>query len=597
MVREILKFHSGILVISSAVPFFVLFLQKKIFKISILDLLLGGIVGVVLVFYKWEINAEPEKLLFGGQLIILWFLLRYIFQSYPSAFRMLIIVMIAVGFAEALLGIMQLSGYKNSTHDLFRLTGTFINPGPYSGFLAIILPLTIGLLFSTGQKAKKITLIIHWFAWLCVIAILVVFPAGMSRSAWIAAILGCGWVYWWKKIGWQKTKESREKHRTVFLIGGILIFFVVLFAFAGIYSLKKDSADGRLLMWKITTLAIAKQPLSGVGLGGFPAAYAEEQAEYFASGKGTETEKKVAGCPEYAFNEYLQIALEQGIFGLLLFVTWMGLIIWKGIKNKQYGVTGSLVALSVFAFSSYPLQLPSFWILLVFLSVMALSPIDNNLSQKDPLAVNQATPEGYSGVDLVMQRKKKRWGIPYSLLGLFLLCGSFFLYYQQKDIEEAYRKWNSAQIMYNGKAYESAYPLYEELYSQLNHKPEFLFEAGQCLSKMGRYAESNKLLERATLLSSDPMIHYIIGKNEQMMGHCDQAEARLIHAIHILPERIYPYYLLTQLYADSVCYQPEKMREAADSVLYKQPKVMSTAIREMRREVKKILELNDSDGK
>lgn len=47
-------------------------------------------------------------------------------------------------------------------------------------------------------------------------------------------------------------------------------------------------------------------------LGGFPAAYAETQAEYMASGKATEQEKLVAGCPEYAFNEYLQIGLEQG---------------------------------------------------------------------------------------------------------------------------------------------------------------------------------------------------------------------------------------------------------------------------------------------
>ena len=66
-------------------------------------------------------------------------------------------------------------------------------------------------------------------------------------------------------------------------------------------------------MWKITTKAIQKQPITGTSLGGFPAAYAETQAEYMASGKATEQEKLVAGCPEYAFNEYLQIGLEQGL--------------------------------------------------------------------------------------------------------------------------------------------------------------------------------------------------------------------------------------------------------------------------------------------
>lgn len=57
----------------------------------------------------------------------------------------------------------------------------------------------------------------------------------------------------------------------------------------------------------------------------------------------------------------------------------------------------------------------------------------------------------------------------------------------------------------------------------------------------------------------------------------------------MLPERIYPYYLLTKLYADSANYQPEKMKPAAYAVLEKEPKVHSTAINEMHDEVKKIL--------
>lgn len=72
-------------------------------------------------------------------------------------------------------------------------------------------------------------------------------------------------------------------------------------------------------MWKITAKAITEQPF-GTGLGGFPAAYAETQAGYFASGKGTDTERLVAGCPEYAFNEFLQIGLEQGVTGLIVFI-------------------------------------------------------------------------------------------------------------------------------------------------------------------------------------------------------------------------------------------------------------------------------------
>lgn len=70
--------------------------------------------------------------------------------------------------------------------------------------------------------------------------------------------------------------------------------------------MKKDSADGRALIWKISVETIYKYPI-GVGLGNFSGSYGEQQATYFRSGKATEQEILVAGNPEYAFNEFIQI--------------------------------------------------------------------------------------------------------------------------------------------------------------------------------------------------------------------------------------------------------------------------------------------------
>ena len=80
------------------------------------------------------------------------------------------------------------------------------------------------------------------------------------------------------------------------------------------------------------------------------------------------------------------------------------------------------------------------------------------------------------------------------------------------------------------------------------------------------------------------------------MKKYEEAEKCFLKSIYLLPERIYPYYLLTKLYADSANYQPENMKQAALSVLEKEPKIYSTAINEMRNEVKKIvksMEAND----
>lgn len=99
-------------------------------------------------------------------------------------------------------------------------------------------------------------------------------------------------------------------------------------------------------------------------------------------------------------------------------------------------------------------------------------------------------------------------------------------------------------MFYNNKAYRVALEEYEPLYPLLKHKPGFLFEAAQCLSKTRQFEQANEYLRRAVLLSADPMLYYMMAKNEQSLGQYRQAEKHLLHAIDILPERIYPYYLL-----------------------------------------------------
>ena len=85
------------------------------------------------------------------------------------------------------------------------------------------------------------------------------------------------------------------------------------------------------------------------------------------------------------------------------------------------------------------------------------------------------------------------------------------------------------------------------------------------------------------------MFYNVKGRNHHEMAEYDKAEVAYINSTHLLPERIYPYYLLTKLYADSANYQSQKMLQAASAVLEKEPKVHSMAINEMREEVRKIL--------
>ena len=570
VIGKVLWFHLAMLLLAAcSLVAAVLTKPAKPFVFSVADGLVLVLAAIVALTYNRQLDPEPEKMLFGGQLVVLWFLLRFILTGWPQLQLFFLAVVVAIGGIEAVSGMRQLHGFEGSNHSLFKLTGDFYNPGPYSGYLAIVLPVCLWMIL------RQTKIYLHYLGWIGLLAIIVVLPAGMSRTAWIAAAVSCGWVYWVQRIGWEKTKKYMDGNRTLTIVSSILILISIAGSLAGIYLLKKDSANGRLLLWKVTGQAIREQPWTGTGTGGFPAAYAEAQAEYFTSGKASETEMMVAGCPEYGFNEFLQIGLEQGLVGLMVFVLLLSYSLFRGMKNRQAGAAGGILALMVFSLAAYPLQLPEFWVVLVVLMGVANSntPVDADIS------VAADTPPTPS--------REGRKILSVTMIGVLAICCGW-IFRQQKGYYEGYKKWNTLKMLYNSKAYEAAGEGYEELVPLMGHKPELLFEAAQCLSKSERLKKANRLLERAMKLSGDPMIHYMTAKNEQSMGNYQKAENLLLHAIDMLPERIYPYYLLTKLYSEPTFFQEDKFIKAADAVLKKEPKVESTAIREMRTEVKNI---------
>ena len=120
-----------------------------------------------------------------------------------------------------------------------------------------------------------------------------------------------------------------------------------------------------------------------------------------------------------------------------------------------------------------------------------------------------------------------------------------------------------------------------------------MFEQAHALHKAGKWWASTELLKETMKVSSDAMVLNIIGKNFQAMGQPKVAEHWYVRSTHRLPNRIYPYYLLAKLYAEHPDVFPkEKMEWAARMVLEKEAKVESTSIREMREEVKNLLDLN-----
>ena len=549
--------------------------RRSTLKIYFVDLLLVLFVGFVLIInYFVFSNAITTKWILLLQLVLLFFYFRVALQNKDLRFYILLFF-IFTGLVEAVWGLRQHYGFVPSNHNLFKLTGSFFNSGPYSGYLAVVAPVALYYMlkdaflfkrkFFVGYLSYYLRFTVFVLTFICIILVL---PAAMSRAAWIAMIVGCGFVlsiYYLQKTYIREYLINRWKKIILLLSIGLVI---IVASAVGIYQLKKDSADGRALIWKTSIKMIPKHPL-GVGIGHFSGAYGVEQAAYFASGEASTQEELVAGNPEYAFNEYLQIIIEYGVLSaVVLFVSFF-LLIYTGIKRKAIAETGGLISLLVFASMSYPFNLLPFLIVLVFFMGLILT-------QKQPSKINHFTEKSF-----VLHRQAVFMLLTVSVVILFATL------YQRFPTYNAYKDWNNLKMMGSVDAYPEMKKDYEKLYPFLSDQTPFLFEYAQCLSKAGEHKKSNQVLEQAIMISCDPMLYNIFGKNFQGLKNYQLAEQNFLLASRIVPSRIYPYFLLANLYAESGNTQQAMLM--AQKVLEKEPKVQSTAVNEMREKMRVLI--------
>ena len=270
----------------------------------------------------------------------------------------------AVGFAclQATIIYLQMIGLAPSNHDSFTVTGTFTNPAPVGGFLAICASLALHQVIYSPKR----------FPWVAITCYLL--PACVltnSRAALLGLVVATIAVLL-VKFRIPNKRLRRTIHIALLILGLLLI--------TGLYLYRPKSADGRLLIWKICVKhLIADKPLFGHGMGGFQREYMMAQATYFASGCATEAEILLAADNTFAFNEFIRIACEYGIVGVVLVIFFLFVIIYrarKGFATIRGAFTISLVCGIVFACFSYPLAVPTLRVVYAMLIIGCMCPMN-----------------------------------------------------------------------------------------------------------------------------------------------------------------------------------------------------------------------------
>ena len=454
--------------------------------------------------------------------------------------------------------LLQLYGVLESFNANFKMTGPFFNPAPLAGYLTILSPVIMYPILNPNGVAKWRTHL-YWSA--LALILLVVIPS-QSRAAWVAMIVSTGLLLCFRYRHFLTGLSRRAKSALIMALGILLVGGSL-----GIYNLKKDSADGRLLIWKVSTAMIAKNPVFGIGYGRFAAEYNLYQRDYFAAGKGSEQEKFLADNNSFAFNEYLKIAAELGIIGLALFLGWVGSFI-IGVKGENYSqlghipLWGSLIAIACFAFFSYP---GSVW----GLNFMVLG-------------ILACMTGGYTQII----NRIPRWTKQVLLVLVIFLAGGFGVLAQQSLI--AANHWTQANKWYRMRHYEGARQEFLMAVNQLKYEGLFLQQAGKTMSLADNPKTGNDLLHLATRYRNDQVLHWTLGDNYTALGIYKQAEKWYTSAMYMVPNRLYPEYRLAKMYYENG--DIEEFNRSARNVILRKGKNMTIAERQIKNELQMMLQ-------
>jgi len=341
------------------------------------------------------------------------------------------------------------------------------------------------------------------------------------------------------------------------------------------------------LIWKVSAKHFLQDPIFGVGYSNFSILYNRWQGAYFKENvehqseiyfSGAQSAGELAGNVKTAYNEYLEIAIETGIFGLFLFLSAV---------LKQIQITSqrlhqlkepiiiasyiSLITILLSSFSSYPLHsLPTLILFFVFIGILSSRPLT---PAKEKL--------------VTQQRPYTSKSIPRITTIIFLLAISVL--FAKAAIPGLYlRNWIIAKAFMSDGNNEMAMQYYKKCYPEFKDVGDYLLDYGQCLNATGNFSAAIFVLDEAKYRSGDPRSYEFAGNSLQNLGLLDSATHEYKEVSYILPHKLYPRYLLAELYLKKG--DTSNAIKYAESILSGHPKGESNSvdfiIREMQNLVK-----------
>ena len=529
-------------------------------------------VTIILLLYftfRFFFNAN-YRILFDPILLIITFSIFYVLlrtnlsnHNQKSIIKIFYILSLT-GIFQIIYSILQ---YYDITTTLFgyKFGGTFGNPGDLANFLALTYSITLGLLYIEKRKRRKILLgiILALHVFLIVIS--------FARTAWLATIASSIFIL---AINlktaplWLKIKSTFVKKK--WLVPLILLSAITVLGFGGwkIYELKSASANGRLFIWQLCIQLIGEKPLFGHGYESFISVLRQAQISYFTLHPHDLKNGMLAANTVFAFNDFLQFAVEYGILGGLLLLSPF-ILPFRKIKLKNNSdkkilsiIRGFFIALFVCSMFSYPLQNQTIVIFLVIFLAIYSSLVQHTIFQFS---------------------FSPRLKIP--LLSVLILACLFLAHFNYKKIVDGL-KWKKASNLLSTNPQKAA-ENYNSIYNFMRHDQSFISNYGSVFFKTGEYQKLVDYYEQYGYLNPSTDIFKMVGESYEKLEDYPKAEVYYRKASNLIPHLFVPRYKLFKLYLKMG--EDEKALSEAEEISELKIKVYSDIVKNIKTEVNEYL--------
>lgn len=442
-------------------------------------------------------------------------------------------------FLEAVLGIVQFWGLFQGS-SIYKVTGSFDNP---AGFAASLCAGFSFIIFLLSEGCRKH---VRHGGWMIGAIIAVAVTMSQSRAGVMSVAFICFTLLY--------LKFSRKRWIRILSMG---CFALLL---SGCYWLKKDSAEGRLLIWKCSMHMVKDSPWIGHGIGGFEAHYMDYQKDYLRQHEQSRY-SMLAGNVKHPFNEYIGVLVNFGFIGLLMILAIVTLLVhcYRKYPSAEKRIAlYSLMSIGVFSFFSYPFTYPFTWIV-TSLCVVILTKEYLTIFFTQPMMKNA--------------------------LCIFILIGSFGGIYKLVERVKSEIEWGKIAKLALCEKSRKTLPAYEKLEMKFEDNPYFLYNYAAILLENKQYEESIKIALRCRKYWADYDLELMIGELYQNLDIPELAEKYYNSALLMCPSRFLPLYNLFHLYKDIE--DRECMFSVAKTIIDKPMKIETPTIRMMKREMER----------